>query len=272
MMMLGTLAFAGCSGDNDEALTEKDVQIVNLQERISIAESEASSAQRQITSLESVQMEFESQSASLQSEKTSLENKKNEMEKEVNKLVAQVVEKERHIAELQKKYDEIEAKFDPYEELSEAEAEQRLHEANLKSETDRLELERIKSEQEAERKAQEEAERVTKEEEARIGYNTGITFDNLARNPDDYKEKKVKFSGRVIQVLDGGDEIQIRFAIDKDYDKVVFCYYPASIVSSRILEDDIITIYGVSKNLYTYESTFGAPITIPMLSIEKIDT
>lgn len=36
----------------------------------------------------------------------------------------------------------------------------------------------------------------------------------------------------------------------------------------RILEDDIITIFGVSSGLITYTSTLGGNITIPAVSVE----
>jgi len=82
---------------------------------------------------------------------------------------------------------------------------------------------------------------------------------------------KIKFKGKVIQVLEGDKANTLRFAVDSDYDKIMIVEYDKSIVSSRILEDDIITIYGVSYGLYTYESTMGAPITIPSAVLDKID-
>ncbi len=44
-----------------------------------------------------------------------------------------------------------------------------------------------------------------------------------------------------------------------------------SIVDSRILEDDIITIYGVSVGTVTYTSTLNMQITIPAILIDRID-
>ena len=103
------------------------------------------------------------------------------------------------------------------------------------------------------------------------GYETGITYDNLARTPDDYQGKKVKFYGKVLQVLEGDGEIQIRLAVNDDYDTVLFGSYDSTIVSSRVLEDDEITIYGTSVGLISYDSTMGGKITIPAVLIDKID-
>lgn len=133
----------------------------------------------------------------------------------------------------------------------------------------------------ADKKAAEEAEKKRADEEAarlaeeKKGYDTGITYDQIARTPDNYKEKKVKFTGRVVQVIENSDEITLRIATKKSYgsyyDDIILVYYSPSLITSRILEDDIITIYGVSKGLYTYESTLGGAITVPLIKIDKLE-
>lgn len=107
-------------------------------------------------------------------------------------------------------------------------------------------------------------------EEAK-GYETGITYDQLARTPDDYKGKKVKFYGKVIQVIEDDTNVQIRLAVNDNYDTVILGDYSKNIVSSRVLEDDHITIYGTSASTITYKSTMGGNITVPAILIEKID-
>ena len=100
---------------------------------------------------------------------------------------------------------------------------------------------------------------------------SGLNYDNLARNPNDYEGNKYKGSGRVLQVLESDTEVDMRVAVDDDYDNVIYLVYSPSIVSSRILEDDNVTFYGESKGLYSYTSTMGASITIPMMYVHKID-
>ncbi len=116
----------------------------------------------------------------------------------------------------------------------------------------------------AQQKAAEEAEKAR-------GYETGITYDQLARTPDAYKNKKVKFSGKVVQVIEGDDSVQIRLAVNNDYDTILLGEYLSSTVSSRVLEDDQITIYGTSVGTISYKSTMGGTITIPGVYIDKID-
>ena len=103
------------------------------------------------------------------------------------------------------------------------------------------------------------------------GYETGITYDQLARTPDEYKGEKVKFSGKVVQVIEGGSDIQIRLSVNDNYETILLGSYSPDIVSRRVLEDDHITIYGTSVGTISYESTMGGTITIPGVQIEKID-
>lgn len=126
------------------------------------------------------------------------------------------------------------------------------------------ELAKVSQENIDKAKAEEEAEKAK-------GYETGITYDQLARTPDDFEGKKVKFYGKVLQVIEGDDSVQIRLAVDDNYDTVLFGEYLSSTVSSRVLEDDYITIYGTSVGTISYKSTMGGQITIPGVYIERID-
>ena len=168
---------------------------------------------------------------------------------------------------LQAKVDEAAPWFkmtDEEKKKTEAEAkaaeEKRLAEEKAKKEAEE------KAKAEAEEKARAEAEAKEKQ-----GYNTGITYDQLARTPDDYLAEKVKFSGKVLQVMESDGYTAIRLAVNGDYDNVIYGQYESSTVSSRVLEDDNITIYGLSTGLFTYESTMGGQISIPGVLINKID-
>lgn len=85
------------------------------------------------------------------------------------------------------------------------------------------------------------------------------------------KIEKLTEEGRVIQVIEGDGEVQIRLAVNGDYDNIMYCAYNSSIVTSRVLEDDYITVMGKSSDLITYTSTMGGEITIPSMVVEKID-
>ena len=177
---------------------------------------------------------------------------------------------------VKKEYDDYKAKMQPYEGIEIQDAENRKEAERIRIEQENQALKEKKEAEaaaEAQRQAQAEEERKKAEAEAAAeaakGYETGITYDNLARTPDDYNGKKVKFKGKVVQVLEGTLETQIRLAVNKDYNKILYCRVPkAKTTSTRILEDDIITIFGVSEGLITYKSTMGGEITIPQVSVD----
>lgn len=141
----------------------------------------------------------------------------------------------------------------------------KLHEKYNGSEEDKEAQEMAKNSQ----SKLDEAAAAKAAEEAQ-GYETGITYDQLARTPDDFKGKKVKFTGKVVQVIEGSGSIQIRLAVNDNYDTILFGQYDSSIVGSRVLEDDHITIYGTSAGTISYQSTMGGTITIPGVTFEKI--
>ena len=102
-----------------------------------------------------------------------------------------------------------------------------------------------------------------------------IAYDDLARNPDNYKGKNVKFTGKVVQVIEDNSGSTYRINVTKgkysSWDDTVLVAYSPSSSSNRILEDDIVTFYGLSGGLYTYKSTMGASITIPSVYAKYID-
>jgi hypothetical protein len=89
-----------------------------------------------------------------------------------------------------------------------------------------------------------------------------ISYKLLARYPDKYKDQTIKFSGKVVQSLDESGTFTLRVAQDSDYDKMfLVSYVPTN--DARILEDDIITVYGIYSGVQSYQSTLGGTITIP---------
>ncbi len=199
---------------------------------------------------------FEEQNNTLQQENEQLKIENQQLIDDIEKLEDENNELSEENAGLADKVEEAA----PWYELSELERQ---------AEEERLAEE--KARQAEEEKLAEEQAAAEKEAQEKIGYETGITFDQLARTPDTYDGEKVKFSGKVIQVIEGDYETDLRIAIGGDYDCVILVYYYASIVDSRVLEDDWITIYGVSEGLYTYESTLGGNITVPLIKVDKID-
>ena len=102
-------------------------------------------------------------------------------------------------------------------------------------------------------------------------YTTEITYNQLARNPDDHIGKKVKFTGKVLQVMENGKTVSLSIATSGNYDDVVRATYISDLVKSRILEDDIITIYGMALSLHKYHSIATGTISVPWILVDIID-
>lgn len=96
-------------------------------------------------------------------------------------------------------------------------------------------------------------------------------YADVARTPDSYKGQLMAFTGKVIQVVEGTSEVNLRVATDGSYGDVILVGYdPAIMGGTRVLEDDIVTVYGTCIGLYTYESTLGASISIPGLYADSV--
>lgn len=115
-------------------------------------------------------------------------------------------------------------------------------------------------------------EEAAKQEAMMKEYSSEYTYTQVARDPDSYAGDKMKFRGKVLQEGDAGSGMRyIRLAVNSDYDAVLFVTYTKDIVDMKILDDDIITIYGSCIGDYTYETVMGASITLPWVNADIID-
>lgn len=103
---------------------------------------------------------------------------------------------------------------------------------------------------------------------------TSYSYNTIARDPDAYMFTYGKYTGEIIQVLEDGNDLQLRVNITKErygYSDTIFVFYTRKEGESRLLENDIITIYGMNMGTISYESVLGATITIPSVYAEYID-
>lgn len=101
-------------------------------------------------------------------------------------------------------------------------------------------------------------------------FRSDVSYDEIARHPNDYDGELLTFSGEVAQVIEGDGTTELRIAVDGDYDDIIYGIYDNRILDSRLLEDDKIQFYGESCGIISYQSTLGATISIPSMSIYKI--
>lgn len=101
------------------------------------------------------------------------------------------------------------------------------------------------------------------------------TYDEIARDPDNYYGMYATFTGEVIQVLEDGNSLQMRVDVTRGkyyYEDTMFVFYERPEGSSRILEDDIIQMWGQLTGTISYESVMGNTITIPSIDVEFVET
>ena len=84
-----------------------------------------------------------------------------------------------------------------------------------------------------------------------------------------------KLIGEVIQVLEENGAYTLRVNITKgEYDiwtDTIMVYYVGDADNNRILEDDMVTMYGQLGGMYTYTTIMGGENTVPLLYAEYID-
>ena len=100
-------------------------------------------------------------------------------------------------------------------------------------------------------------------------------YKTIARDPHLYKGKEARFTGEVVQVMESGLSVVLRVNVTKVgnrySDTVYVTYTKRDSQESRILEKDIVTLYGTLAGLKTYDTILGASITIPALEAQYID-
>ena len=102
-----------------------------------------------------------------------------------------------------------------------------------------------------------------------------IAYDKLARTPGDYEGEFVKFTGYVVQVCSEAQSSAYystyRVATSGKYDNVVYVKIDNYGSGSRILEGDKITFYGTYDGIFTYETIFGASVSIPSVTAKYVN-
>lgn len=104
--------------------------------------------------------------------------------------------------------------------------------------------------------------KLSHDKEGNIKLNKNL-FEEFSRRPTAHLDEPIAFSAKVVQVIEGNDSSEYRMAVDDDYDAMIYVLLPNSSRTMRILEEDKVTVIGTFGGLLTYQSTMGAPITIP---------
>ena len=96
------------------------------------------------------------------------------------------------------------------------------------------------------------------------------SYEDILRNPDNYKKKYIVISGTVDQTIDGTLDLYTSvFIIDASGNK-----WGGNITykegQSRMLEGDYVTIYGILNGTRKVKTIIGKQVTLPYIDIEYV--
>ncbi len=104
---------------------------------------------------------------------------------------------------------------------------------------------------------------------------SNYTYEEISRNPDNYKGKYAHFRGEIIQSIESGDSYTFRVNISRTSygwtDTILVSYTKKEVSESRLLEDDVVDLYGMLAGTHTYETVMGNEMTIPLLYAEYVE-
>ena len=103
-----------------------------------------------------------------------------------------------------------------------------------------------------------------------------LEYEKIARNPDKYKGKNLKFKGEVIQCEKSfGTSYYARINVTLNqyglYEDTIYVTFKIPKGEDRILDGDIVEVYGICTGEKSYLSIFGEQITIPGLDALYIE-
>lgn len=163
----------------------------------------------------------------------------------------------------------VDKKIEEVNKATEDEKKKQLEEKEAKEKAQKEAEEKKKAQEEAQRKAQEEAAQKAAQEAEAKKYDTGITWDDMARDSNGKAGSYTRLSGTIIQVMNGDSYNQYRMAVNDDYDKVVLIQIDTSKLTQNILENDSITVEGMCTGNVSYQTVLGATQTIPSMSVDN---
>jgi len=103
------------------------------------------------------------------------------------------------------------------------------------------------------------------------------SYEEISRNPDNYKGLPAVFTGQVAQVMEASysSTVVLRVNVTQGeygwWDDTIYVTYTMPEGRARILDNDIVTIYGELDGLESYTAVLGNTITIPRLKAKYIE-
>lgn len=96
-----------------------------------------------------------------------------------------------------------------------------------------------------------------------------LKYNDIMRNPDQYKKQYCKVSGRVEQIIEGFFNTYTIYITDANGNKWE-CSYMYKDGESHLLEGDKVTVYGTCSGTTTATTVLGKQVTLPSVQLEYI--
>lgn len=95
-----------------------------------------------------------------------------------------------------------------------------------------------------------------------------ISYEQLARSPTAYAGQLVTFRGKVVQAVQGGLDYALRVNVSRGkydiwQDTIYVDYRAASGREPRILDNDVVQLWGEFAGIKSYKAVLGQTIQIP---------
>ena len=120
------------------------------------------------------------------------------------------------------------------------------------------------------------------DEEAENGFKAScqsFSYDQIARDSDTYFMDHATYTGEVVQVIeDDNGEMSYRINVTPTSwggytDTIYVSFYKGAVelMKTRMLEDDIVTLWGMNTGIVSYTTVMGAKVSIPSVAGEYIE-
>ena len=133
----------------------------------------------------------------------------------------------------------------------------------------------ISEEQPSETVESEPEEEPVMDEDAYKATCQAYDYREIARYPSQYAGKAAYFCGEVFQVLEDGDTVNLMVNVtDSEWgweDPVFVNYTRQSDDEPRVLEEDIVEIWGDLEELFTYEAVLGNSQSVPQITARYLN-
>jgi hypothetical protein len=102
-----------------------------------------------------------------------------------------------------------------------------------------------------------------------------VPFMNIVKNPIRNIDKRVKFTGQVMQIIDNETKMIFTVKVDNNFSKqgdIIYVNYKKSKSDDLILKDHLISLWGECIGLTTYAPINSNKITVPRIDAKYIET